>query len=151
MCIRDSCCEAAAQLLTLPLLVPMSSEEVQPEGDHNDKEEGEAKRDEEGLLLEYDVIVCGTGLVQSIVASALARAGKSVLHCDGASQYGELDAVWSLPYLKEELPVQIINNEENEEVPGDIEDEEPSKLLPLAARGASVSYTHLTLPTIYSV
>ena len=119
----------------------MSSEEVQPEGDHNDKEgEEEAKRDEEGLLLEYDVIVCGTGLVQSIVASALARAGKSVLHCDGASQYGELDAVWSLPYLKEEIPLQIINNEEKEEVPDDIDDAKPSKLLPLASRGALDSF-----------
>ena len=29
---------------------------------------------------EYDVIVCGTGLVQSILASALSRAGLSVLH-----------------------------------------------------------------------
>ena len=30
--------------------------------------------DEEGLSLEYDVAICGTGLVQSILASALARA-----------------------------------------------------------------------------
>jgi Rab proteins geranylgeranyltransferase component A len=63
----------------------------------------EAPRDEEGLLLEYDVIICGTGLVQSIVASALARAGKSVLHVDGAGHYGEMDAVWPLDYIQEEL------------------------------------------------
>ena len=59
-------------------------------------EEEEKPRDEEGLLLEYDVVVCGTGLVQSILASSLARAGKSTLHIDGAGHYGELDAVWSL-------------------------------------------------------
>ena len=57
--------------------------------------------DEEGLLRRYDVIVCGTGLVQSIVASALARAGKSVLHCDEKPYYGELDAVLTLPYVLE--------------------------------------------------
>lgn len=59
-------------------------------------------RDDEGLLLEYDVIICGTGLVQAILASALARAGKSVLHCDRDDSYGELDAVWSLSKLKDE-------------------------------------------------
>jgi len=57
-------------------------------------------RDEEGLLSEYDVVVCGTGLVQSILASALARAGKSVLHCDSQGYYGELDAVLSLPFIQ---------------------------------------------------
>lgn len=57
--------------------------------------------DEEGLSLEYDAVICGTGLVQSILASALARAGKSVLHCDGADYYGELDAVWTLPMVEE--------------------------------------------------
>ena len=59
--------------------------------------------DEEGLCLEYDVVICGTGLVQSILASALARAGKSVLHCDGADYYGELDAVWNLKLIEELL------------------------------------------------
>ena len=56
--------------------------------------------DEEGLRLHYDVIIVGTGLVQSILASALARAGKAVLHTDCADFYGELDAVWTLPYLE---------------------------------------------------
>jgi len=60
----------------------------------------EPPRDEEGLLTHYDVILCGTGLVQSILASALARAGKSVLHCDGADCYGEMDAVWSWSQLQ---------------------------------------------------
>ena len=51
------------------------------------EQEQEEPRDEEGLLQKYDVIICGTGLVQSILASALARAGKSVLHCDGNDYY----------------------------------------------------------------
>ena len=59
------------------------------------QEEEDPPRDEEGLLLQYDVIICGTGLVQSILASALARAGKSVIHCDGNDYYGEYDAVVS--------------------------------------------------------
>jgi RAB protein geranylgeranyltransferase component A len=58
--------------------------------------------DEEGLSKTgYDVVLCGTGLVQSILASALARAGKSVLHCDGNDHYGEMDAVLSLDHLAE--------------------------------------------------
>lgn len=56
--------------------------------------------DEEGLLSKYDVVVCGTGLVQSILSSALARAGKSILHCDAQGYYGELEAVLSLPYIQ---------------------------------------------------
>jgi len=55
--------------------------------------------DEEGLRLHYDVILCGTGLVQAILASALARAGRAVLHVDGNDYYGGLEAAWTLPYL----------------------------------------------------
>ncbi|CAF0939252.1 unnamed protein product [Didymodactylos carnosus] len=36
----------------------------------------------EGLPTEYDVIVIGTGMVESILAAAFARCGKSVLHLD---------------------------------------------------------------------
>ena len=60
------------------------------------EEQTEECVDEEGLRKKYDVIICGTGLIQSILASALSRAGKSVLHCDGNSFYGELDSVLSL-------------------------------------------------------
>ncbi|KAL3815786.1 hypothetical protein ACHAXA_001680 [Cyclostephanos tholiformis] len=44
---------------------------------------------------EYDVIICGTDLIQSILSSALSRAGKRVLHCDGNEWYGGFDAVLS--------------------------------------------------------
>jgi Rab proteins geranylgeranyltransferase component A len=57
--------------------------------------------DSEGLYAQYDVVICGTGLVQSILASAIARyaSGKKMLHVDGSDHYGNLDAVWTLPYL----------------------------------------------------
>jgi RAB protein geranylgeranyltransferase component A len=82
--------------------------DTEPQHDDNDTSAPEdrperPKLDEEGLALEYDVAICGTGLVQSILASALARAGKSVLHCDGADYYGELDAVWNLPMIEKFL------------------------------------------------
>ena len=44
---------------------------------------------------EYDVVICGTDLIQSILSSALSRAGKKVLHCDGNEWYGGFDAVLS--------------------------------------------------------
>jgi Rab proteins geranylgeranyltransferase component A len=66
--------------------------------------------DEEGLLKHYDVVVCGTGLVQSIVASAVARCKKTVLHVDGSDHYGCLEAVWTLPYLQSLWKAQTINS-----------------------------------------
>ena len=40
----------------------------------------------------FDVAIYGTGLVESIVAGALARIGKSVLHIDSTDYYGETSA-----------------------------------------------------------
>jgi RAB protein geranylgeranyltransferase component A len=70
-------------------MATMTAPEAPPQEDEG------PPHDEEGLLLHYDVILCGTGLVQSMLASALTRAGKSVLHCDGNDYYGEYDAVVS--------------------------------------------------------
>lgn len=42
----------------------------------------------DSLQNEFDVIVLGTGLTESIVAAACARAGKSVLHVDKNDYYG---------------------------------------------------------------
>ncbi|GES89562.1 rab proteins geranylgeranyltransferase component A 1 [Rhizophagus clarus] len=39
-------------------------------------------------VTEYDVIILGTGFVESILAGALARIGKSVLHLDSNEYYG---------------------------------------------------------------
>eukprot|EP00002_Diphylleia_rotans_P015170 TRINITY_DN2938_c0_g1_i3.p1 TRINITY_DN2938_c0_g1~~TRINITY_DN2938_c0_g1_i3.p1 ORF type:complete len:632 (-),score=144.15 TRINITY_DN2938_c0_g1_i3:233-2128(-) len=49
---------------------------------------------------DFDVIVVGTGLTESVVASALARAGKSVLHLDAAPYYGSAWATLSFKQLQ---------------------------------------------------
>ncbi|KAI7859041.1 GDP dissociation inhibitor [Circinella umbellata] len=49
---------------------------------------------------DFDVIVLGTGLIESIVAGALARAGKKVLHVDSNDHYG---SNWSVFGFKELL------------------------------------------------
>jgi len=41
------------------------------------------------LPTDYEVIVIGTGLEESIVAAAVARNGHSVLHIDTKDYYGE--------------------------------------------------------------
>ena len=81
--------------------------------------------DDEGLQTSYDVILYGTGLIQSILAAALARVGKSVLHLDPQDFYGELDAVHSLSSLTDFLSTwrnqqnnnasfQLVEKEENQ-------------------------------------
>ena len=40
-------------------------------------------------VVDYEVIVIGTGLEESIVAAAVARNGHSVLHIDTKDYYGE--------------------------------------------------------------
>ena len=40
------------------------------------------------LPKEYDVIIAGTGLTESIVSAALSRIGKTVLHIDRECFYG---------------------------------------------------------------
>jgi RAB proteins geranylgeranyltransferase component A (RAB escort protein) len=72
----------------------------------------------------YDVILCGTGLTQSIVAAALARAGKSILHCDSNEFYGDLDAVHSLGSLREWNSKVVANRTSCEKYHGDDEDDE---------------------------
>ncbi|ORX58968.1 rab protein geranylgeranyltransferase component A [Hesseltinella vesiculosa] len=47
----------------------------------------------------FDVIVLGTGLTESIVAGALSRAGKKVLHLDSNMQYGSSWSVYALKPL----------------------------------------------------
>ena len=60
-----------------------------------------SETDEEGLQKHYDVILCGTGLIQSILAAALARQGYSCLHLDSDDVYGALEAVWTYDKLHE--------------------------------------------------
>lgn len=56
---------------------------------------------EEGLQRHYDVILCGTGLIQSILAAALARQGMSCLQLDEDDVYGELERIWTHDKLQE--------------------------------------------------
>ncbi|KAI9266672.1 hypothetical protein BDA99DRAFT_436598 [Phascolomyces articulosus] len=49
---------------------------------------------------DFDAIVLGTGLIESIVAGSLARAGKKVLHVDSNAHYG---SNWSVFGFKELL------------------------------------------------
>jgi Rab proteins geranylgeranyltransferase component A len=73
----------------------------QLDGDENSKDDADDDAvDEEGLRTSYDVILCGTGLVQSILASALSRANQRVLHVDGADQYGGLETTYTLAQLR---------------------------------------------------
>jgi len=103
----------------------------------------ESPRDDEGLLFKYDVVLCGTGLVQSILASALARAGKTVLHCDAADYYGELDAVWTLPYLQQQSVYErkeAISTDRDEERFDDPSSSSSSNNnIPLSPKGAFAS------------
>ncbi|KAI0385020.1 GDP dissociation inhibitor [Hypomontagnella monticulosa] len=44
----------------------------------------------------WDVVICGTGLQQSLLALALSRSKKRILHLDPNDYYGEHDAAFSL-------------------------------------------------------
>ena len=51
---------------------------------------------EQGVKKAYDVVVVGTGLIESILACALAKIGKTVLHLDRNDYYGGDYASFSL-------------------------------------------------------
>ena len=44
----------------------------------------------------YDVIIVGTGTVESLLAGACARAGRTVLHLDTHTHYGSRAASFTL-------------------------------------------------------
>ncbi|KAF2074489.1 hypothetical protein CYY_004194 [Polysphondylium violaceum] len=48
---------------------------------------------------QFDVVLLGTNFIESILAGALARAGKSVLHLDKNSFYGGFDSSFTLSQL----------------------------------------------------
>ncbi|KAI9304014.1 GDP dissociation inhibitor-domain-containing protein [Cunninghamella echinulata] len=49
----------------------------------------------------FDIIVVGTGLIESIVAGSLARSGKKVLHLDSNKQYGSNWSAFNIKHLIE--------------------------------------------------
>ncbi|KKK12575.1 hypothetical protein ARAM_007198 [Aspergillus rambellii] len=50
---------------------------------------------------QWDVVISGTGLTQSLLALALSRSGKQVLHVDRNSYYGSSEAAFSLQEAEE--------------------------------------------------
>ncbi|XP_037764009.1 rab proteins geranylgeranyltransferase component A 1 isoform X6 [Chelonia mydas] len=72
----------------------------------------------DNLPSEFDVVVIGTGLPESIIASACSRSGQRVLHVDSRSYYGGNWASFSfsglLSWIKE--------NQEKTDVREDSED-----------------------------
>lgn len=64
---------------------------------------------DESLPSEYDVIVFGTGMVESIVAAACAHVGKKVLHLDRNSYYGNLWATFTLEGLQKYFGINSEN------------------------------------------
>ena len=52
------------------------------------EESNDINKNAEAKIEHYDLIVDGTGLVESIVACAASRSGKSVLHLDSNDYYG---------------------------------------------------------------
>jgi RAB protein geranylgeranyltransferase component A len=52
-------------------------------------EENDARARDDGLASEYDLILLGTGLVQSIVSCVASKHGKKVLHLESNEYYGE--------------------------------------------------------------
>ncbi|KAG5504605.1 hypothetical protein JIQ42_06443 [Leishmania sp. Namibia] len=53
--------------------------------------------------LSFDVVLQGTGMVQSILSAALARNGLKVLHCDGADHYAAAMATFDYPGFLQHL------------------------------------------------
>lgn len=60
----------------------------------------------------FDVIVIGTGLIESIVSAACSRSGKSVLHLDNNSFYGSVWASFNFDDLNNYLD-QIKNTDQS--------------------------------------
>ncbi|KAK3923718.1 Rab proteins geranylgeranyltransferase component A 2 [Frankliniella fusca] len=70
------------------------------------------------LPTNYDVIVIGTGMTESILAAAASRVGKQVLHIDSNEYYGGLWASFNL----ENLNKWLVDCEKNENPSSDPDD-----------------------------
>ena len=74
----------------------VSEEEANKEIVNGDQYADEEEVNEHGVKEMYDVVVVGTGLIESILACALAKTGKTVLHLDRNDYYGGDYASFSL-------------------------------------------------------
>jgi RAB protein geranylgeranyltransferase component A len=103
---------------------------------------------------EYDVIIIGTNLVQSILAAAFARQGKKVLYVDNAKWYGGEHATLSFKEFIEfldEKDFQNVSNSEQQSTSTFVVDTNAQKVLTTIS-GDSLSnfiglgYSNKTLP-----
>ena len=108
------------------------------------------KQHEEAKIEHYDLIVDGTGLVESIVACAASRSGKSVLHLDSNDYYGCNSASfplqdflsWCRVAITKKRKTAVVENSSDEAgvcIAKKYADHEPSK--------SDIVYTDKSLPT----
>ncbi|KAL7289860.1 hypothetical protein TKK_0016258 [Trichogramma kaykai] len=79
---------------------------------------------EDDLPTEYDVIVVGTGMTESIVAAAASRIGKKVLHLDSNEYYGGLWATFNFDGLQKWMEDLKSAASENKDFKPDLQDGE---------------------------
>ncbi|RNF22240.1 putative RAB GDP dissociation inhibitor alpha [Trypanosoma conorhini] len=71
----------------------------------------------------FDVVIQGTGMVQSMVSAALARSGVRVLHCDGEDDYGGAFKTMTVERMRAYLagapaaPLEVAGDSRGEEHP----------------------------------
>ena len=87
----------------------------------------------ESLPSRFDVIVVGTGLVESVVAAAVARQGHSVLHLDTAKYYGGDWSAFTWDGLRSWVS-EVINSEDGGQEEAYIELSEGEKVVKLEKR-----------------
>ena len=86
----------------------------------------EVDMEEDPFLVEYDLVVCGTSLVASIVAASAAKSGKKVVHLDANSFYGSRDAALSLEQL-----FALMHKSSNGDADIDVDDQEGGVEIPV--------------------
>ncbi|EKF30358.1 RAB GDP dissociation inhibitor alpha, putative [Trypanosoma cruzi marinkellei] len=77
----------------------------------------------------FDVVIQGTGMVESMVSAALARSGIRVLHCDGEDDYGGAFKTMTVERMREyitgPLPASLDGAIDKRDGRGDHEDNHP--------------------------
>lgn len=92
-----------------------NNNEINNEEDEK-KEEEDIYLDDFGMKKYYDLIVYGTGILQSLVAAAASKRGKSVLHLDQNEFYGSDSSSYTLSeYFKLFSKKNSLENKLNEE------------------------------------
>lgn len=97
------------------------------------------------LPTEFDVVVIGTGLPESILAAACARSGQRVLHLDSRSYYGGNWASFSFSGLLSWLNEYQQNSDTGEESIATWQDSihETEEAIPLCKKDKSIQHTEV--------